>query len=60
MTIIQGKKVTELHTQGWTSVENPNDPDNLICGGPTFIRHPDGSIFTVESNGDVNKYETNA
>jgi hypothetical protein len=57
MTHNQVQKLSELHADGWTSIVNPNDPDHLIDGGPTFVLHPDGRTFTVEGDGSLKEYK---
>jgi hypothetical protein len=56
MTFLQGKKLTELHAEGWVSIPDPANSNNL--GGPAFVIHPDGRTFVVGNDGSLEEYTT--
>ena len=57
MTYTQLKKLSDLHEAGWKAIADPNAKSNdLVCGGPAYIQHPDGRIFVVHSDGSLEEH----
>lgn len=59
MTFHQLEKMNDLHAAGWDSVPDPNFKagDEMICGGPLFMKNPDGVLHQVHSDGTVMEYK---
>jgi hypothetical protein len=49
MTLVQGKKISELESQGWTVVMAAPS-----MGGPVLMKDSDGNTYTVSADGSVN------